>query len=71
MPRGPQGQKRLGDTVGTAIMVAKIATEEIEEELPHQGKRSGGLVGGKARARALTAGQRSEIAKKAANGRWL
>jgi len=32
--------------------------------------RSGGLVGGEARANKLTAEQRSEIAKKAAETRW-
>jgi len=32
--------------------------------------RSGGLVGGHARAKTLTAEQRSEIAKKAAEARW-
>ena len=29
MPRGPKGEKRPADVVGTAIMVAKIATGEI------------------------------------------
>lgn len=33
MPRGPRGEKRPADVIGTAIMVAKIATGEIEEEL--------------------------------------
>lgn len=32
--------------------------------------RKGGLKGGKARAKRLTAKQRSEIAKKAARARW-
>ena len=32
--------------------------------------RKGGLKGGKARAAKLTAEERSEIAKKAANARW-
>lgn len=32
--------------------------------------RRGGLKGGKARAKALTARERSEIAKKAAQARW-
>ncbi|MGO4880373.1 MAG: hypothetical protein ACLP59_06065 [Bryobacteraceae bacterium] len=32
--------------------------------------RSGGLVGGRARARTLTAQQRKEIARKAAAVRW-
>jgi hypothetical protein len=31
MPKGPRGEKRLGDVIGAAIMVAKIATGEVEE----------------------------------------
>ena len=31
MPRGPNGEQRPDDTVAAAIMVAKIATGEIEE----------------------------------------
>ena len=33
MPQGPQGQKRPHGTVEAAVMVAKLATGEIEEEL--------------------------------------
>ncbi len=33
MPQGPQGQKRPHGTVEAAVMVAKIATGEIKEEL--------------------------------------
>jgi hypothetical protein len=31
MPKGPRGEKRPGDVIGAAIMVAKIATGEIED----------------------------------------
>ena len=31
MPRGPKGEKRPGDVIGAAVMVAKIATGEIED----------------------------------------
>jgi hypothetical protein len=31
MPRGPRGEKRPADVIGAAVMVAKIATGEIEE----------------------------------------
>ena len=31
MPKGPKGEKRPADAVGAAVMVAKIATGEIEE----------------------------------------
>ena len=33
MPRGPNGEKRPAHTVGCAVMVAQIATGEIEEDL--------------------------------------
>lgn len=74
MPKGPKGERRPADVIGRAIMIAKIATGEIEEETPaKQGKgyaRKGGLKGGKARAKALTSEQRSEIARIAAEARW-
>ena len=69
MPRGRQGQKRPGDTIGVAVMVAKIATEEIEDILPSK-RREGGLKGSKSRAASLTHTKRTEIAKKAAEARW-
>lgn len=72
MPKGPKGQKRPADVIGCAVMVAKIATGEIEEENIN-GKeyaRKGGLVGGKARAKKLSPKTRKEIAKKAAQARW-
>ena len=34
MPSGPQGQKRKADVIGNAVLVMKIATGEIQEELP-------------------------------------
>jgi len=33
MPKGPQGQKRPADVIGAAVMVAKIATGEIEDTI--------------------------------------
>ncbi len=72
MPKGPQGQKRPADVIGAAIKIAKIATGEIEEK-PDESKslaRKGGLLGGKARAKALSANKRKEIAQKAAYTRW-
>ena len=71
MPKGPRGEKRPADVIGAAVMVAKIATGEIEEDrgkVPRRAK--GGLKGGRARATALTAEQRSEIARLAAEARW-
>jgi hypothetical protein len=71
MPRGPKGEKRPADVIGAAIMVAKIATGEIDDDLGKAPKRAkGGLKGGKARAAALTAEQRSRIAQTAAAARW-
>jgi hypothetical protein len=72
MPKGPKGQKRPADVIGTAIMVAKIATGEIADNIP-TGKEDasrGGKKGGKARAKKLTPEQRSEIARIAASARW-
>ena len=34
MPTGPQGQVRPSETIENAILVARIATGEIEEILP-------------------------------------
>jgi hypothetical protein len=73
MPRGPKGEKRPADAIGAAIMVAKIATGEIEETSSGGGKeyaRKGGLKGGPARSQKLTPEQRREIAVKAAKKRW-
>ena len=38
MPKGPKGQKRPADAVGAAVMVAKLATGEIEEDVDDDGK---------------------------------
>ena len=46
-----------------------LPPEEPETEAQKKG-RLGGLVGGKARAKALTAKERQKIAKKAAKSRW-
>ncbi len=74
MPRGPKGEKRPADAVGAAVMVAKIATGEIEDELTDDGKNKAavelGRKGGRARAEKLTPEQRAEIARKAAKARW-
>jgi ubiquinone biosynthesis protein UbiJ len=71
MPKGPQGQKRPADAIGCAVMVGKIATGEISEELKQpSGKVRYGAAGAKARADKLTQEERSAIAKKAAARRW-
>lgn len=70
--------KRPRDPNQLAKLIADIATGEVEDSKPDDGKdpaavalgRKGGLKGGAARAKKLTAKQRSEIAKKAAEARW-
>jgi hypothetical protein len=74
MPRGPQGQKRPADANARAVMIAKIATGEIEDKVTDDGKNKAaqelGRMGGKARAAGMSAWKRKEIAKKAAKTRW-
>ena len=70
--------KRPNDSSQLANLIMKIATGEIEDKAPEDDKnpaavalgRLGGLKGGMARAKKLTAEERSEIAKKAAAARW-
>ena len=76
-------RKRPRDANQLAKLVVDIATGEVEDAEqddgePDDGKnphavalgRLGGLKGGKARTAALTAEQRSKIARKAAKARW-
>jgi hypothetical protein len=74
MPRGPKGKKRPADAVGNAIMIGRIATGEIDDLTTGDGRNAAavalGRMGGKARAKGLSAKRREEIAKKAAAGRW-
>lgn len=74
MARGPKGEKRPADVNSRAVMIAKIATGEIEDVTTEDGKNAAavalGRMGGKARAKGLSAKKRSEIAKKAASKRW-
>ena len=68
MPRGPNGEKRPADPIARAVHIAKIATGQIEDELPSATRR-GGLVGGPKRAKALSPERRSEIARMGAEAR--
>lgn len=74
MAKGPKGERRPADANQRAVMVARIATGEIEDKVMDDGKNAAavalGRMGGKARASSLTKKQRSEIAKKAALRRW-
>lgn len=70
--------KRPKDPNELAKLITGIATGETEETNPDAGKnpsavalgRLGGLKGGKARAKKLSAKKRKEIASKAAKKRW-
>ena len=74
MPSGPKGEKRPADVNAHALMIAKIATGEIEDVTTEDGKNAAavalGRMGGKARAAGMSAKKRKEIAKKAAASRW-
>lgn len=70
--------KRPRDPNQLAKLIVGIATGDVEEPKADSGKdpaavalgRKGGLKGGAARAKKLTAKRRSEIAKDAAKARW-
>lgn len=74
MPKGPKGEKRPSDMIGTAVKVMKIATGEIPEDVDPEPLASAaaelGRRGGKARAASLSKKRRAEIARKAAAKRW-
>ena len=70
MPKGARGEKRPADSIGAAAMVAQIATGEIEDNMK-SGRVQSGKADGATRASALSGEQRSEVAQKAANARWL
>jgi hypothetical protein len=76
MPIGPKGEKRPADANANqrSVMVARIATGEVEDKVTDDGKNPAavtlGRMGGKARAAGMTARKRKEIARKAAKARW-
>lgn len=56
MPRGPKGERRPADVIGAAVMVAKIATGEIEERVEPKKESAAAELwrkGGTARGEAL------------------
>lgn len=73
MPKGPKGQKRPADVISDTVHVMWIAAAEIEERVTSDGKNKAavelGRMGGQARAKALSATRRREIARKAALSR--
>jgi hypothetical protein len=67
--------KRPSDPVQLAKQVFDIATGEAEDTVSESKrhpspKRKGGLKGGEARAKSLTAAERADIARLAAQARW-
>ena len=74
MPTGPKGEKRPADVIGNAVKVMRIATGEIEDVVPDDGKdpaaKALGRKGGAARAAKLSPERRAQIARKAAERRW-
>ena len=74
MPKGPNGEKRPADAVGLAVLIGRIATGEVDDVTPDDGKdkaaQAMGKKGGAARASSMSAERRAEIAKAAAAKRW-
>ena len=69
--------KRPRDTNKLAKLIVDVATGEVDDTAAKEKDpsavergRKGGQIGGKIRARRLTAGERSESARKAAQARW-
>jgi len=74
-----RSRKRPHDSNQLAKLIADIATGEAEDPVEEIGAkdpaavalgRRGGLKGGKARAASMTAEERSEAARRAAEARW-
>lgn len=73
-----RSRKRPRDPNQLGKLIVDLATGEAEEPDPDEGKdpaavqlgRRGGLKGGKARAEKLTAEERRESARRAAQARW-
>jgi hypothetical protein len=74
MPTGPKGEKRPADVNARAVMIARIATGEVDEARPDDGNDSAakalGKRGGVARAKSMTPERRAGIARLAASARW-
>ncbi len=77
MPKRSSSRKPPADEVQSAYVTLQRIIEKTETEtLPEKNPaavalgRLGGLKGGHARARALSARKRTEIAKRAAAKRW-
>jgi hypothetical protein len=63
----------MADLNQLAHRIVQESTSDLDKPAPTPAQlngRSGGLKGGKARAKKLTPKERSEIARKAAKARW-
>lgn len=73
-----RSRKRPRDPNQLGKLIVDLATGEADEPAPNDGKnpaavelgRKGGLKGGNARAAKMSAKERSEAARKAAEARW-
>ena len=65
LPIGPNGEKRPGDVVSSAVHCCRILVGDAEETYTGA-QRNGGV----ARAESLSPERRKEIAAKAAAARW-
>jgi len=82
MPKPDKHRKRPTDVNQLAHFLGEMSTSEEKQDSQPQPKRSpvseylakigrkGGLKGGKARAKKLSAAKRTEIARNAAESRW-
>ena len=77
MPQSPRSEKRPVKVNARTAMIATVATREIKDDAPTPESDDKdpaavalGRKGGLARAEAMSAKRRSEIARKAAKSRW-
>lgn len=74
MPDRSKKRPRDPNQLGKAIVDIATGAGQLSVDTPpspsSEFARLGGLKGGRARAKKLTAGQRKEIAQKAAAARW-
>ena len=78
MPKRPQKKGVDVNRLAKSIVDQATTDEQLQEKATEEGKnpaavslgRLGGLKGGKARAMKLSAEERKEIARKAAEARW-
>jgi hypothetical protein len=69
MSKGPERRRRPADVIGNAVMVGRIATG-YDVDVMRGGVGRFSKSGAASRAVALLQEQRSDIGRKAAEGRW-